>query len=226
MKIKGLIFDFDGLILDTEYAEFKSWEMILDSFQVNFPMENWLASIGISDSDFNIYTYLESHTDKKLNRDDILTTRENYLGQLLATQSILPGIENLIIEAKNKGLKLAVASGATNKWVTSNLKRIGLFNYFDGIHTREEVIYAKPDPALYYNALTNLGIDPDNAVAFEDSPNGIQAAKAAGLFCIAVPNYLTRMLDTSAADIILPTLKDFNLSKINALFEKQTINNA
>jgi HAD superfamily hydrolase (TIGR01509 family) len=222
MKIKGLIFDFDGLILDTEYAEFKSWEMVLASYQVNFPMEDWLSCIGISEYEFDIYKYLETHADKKLNRDDVLSARESYLGQLLATQSILPGVEELIIEAKNKGLKLAVASGASNKWVTSNLKRIGLINYFDGIHTREEVAHAKPDPALYNNAIKNLGISPECAVAFEDSPNGIRAAKAAGLFCVAVPNYLTKMLDTSAADVILPTLKDVGLSQINTFLEKQT----
>ncbi|MCE1255433.1 MAG: HAD-IA family hydrolase [Anaerolineae bacterium] len=222
MRIKAIIFDFDGLILDTELAEFKTWEWIYKTYQVKFPLQEWLSTIGISESSFDIYKHLEKELHNNISREEVIQKRDLHLHELLSLQPVMPGVKELVLEARQAGVKLAVASGASYNWVSSNLKRLGIFDYFNGVHTREEVPLGKPDPGVYLSALKNLQVDANEAVAFEDSPNGIKAARSAGLFCIAVPNTLTKMLDTSQANHSLSSIADVNLEKLNDLFIRQT----
>lgn len=224
MTINGLIFDFDGLIIDTEIAEFQSWNQISKLFGIELPIDQWSAYIG-TDGMFNVFEYLEKKLNKMIDRDQLTILRLEKEHVLINSQPVLPGVRELIIEAKQNKVGVALASSAPNQWVTSQLKRVGLINYFDGINTREDVKAVKPSPELYLNALNGLAISRSNAIAFEDSPTGIQAAKEAGIFCVAVPNQLTARLDTSQADVVLPTLNGINLSTLNNLFQKISNNN-
>jgi HAD superfamily hydrolase (TIGR01509 family) len=95
--------------------------------------------------------------------------------------------------------------------VTDHLDRLGLLDRFTAISTSEDGVPAKPEPAVYRRALDAIGIDASEAAAFEDSPNGVRAAKAAGLFCVAVPNRMTTGLDLSAADVVVASFLDFDL---------------
>ena len=119
---------------------------------------------------------------------------------------------HLIGEARD--LKLAIASSSTQKWVTRNLRKFGLLDQFDAVCTRDYVAAVKPDPALYLLALERLGVTADEAIAFEDSPPGILAAKRAGLFCIAIPNQLTKDLLLDRADRRLSSLLEFDLDDV------------
>jgi len=129
-------------------------------------------------------------------------------------QPLLPGIAACVASAKTRGLKLAVASSSTEDWVTGNLRKFALLDRFDAICTRDNVASVKPDPALYLLALEKLGVTADEAIAFEDSPPGILAAKRAGLFCIAIPNPLTRDLPLGLADRRLSSLEEFDLDHV------------
>jgi beta-phosphoglucomutase-like phosphatase (HAD superfamily) len=133
-------------------------------------------------------------------------------------QPLLPGVEACIASARAKGLMLAVASSSTEQWVRGNLTKFGLLEKFDAICTRDYVGGAvKPDPALYLLALERLGVAADEAIAFEDSPHGVLAAKRAGIFCVAVPNPLTKELSLELADRRIDSLEQFNLDDVYRL---------
>jgi HAD superfamily hydrolase (TIGR01509 family) len=132
----------------------------------------------------------------------------------MRAQPLLPGVVACISGAKARGLKLAIASSSTAAWVTHNLEKFALLDYFDAICTRDAVAAVKPDPALYHLALERLEVAADETIAFEDSPNGILAAKRAGIYCVAVPNQLTRELPLSLADRRLHSLEEFSLDHV------------
>lgn len=221
MKIRGLIFDFDGLILDTEQAEFQSWQEFFSIYQLDLPFSEWSLCIGTSNKAFDVYEYFKKKVGKPIPREEIDRVRVARLYELVNQLSPLPGVVNLIEDAKANGLKIGLASSSPYQWVSSHLKRLGLFPFFDSIRTKEDVVEVKPNPDLYLKSIEALGLSSSNAVVFEDSPNGIKAAKAAGLFCIAVPNQLTRMMDTSEADINLVSLDGVHLDFIEKQFNRK-----
>lgn len=134
--------------------------------------------------------------------------------ELLEKERVLPGVESLLKEAKETGLTTAIASSSDRPWVISHLKRLNLFHFFDAVLTQNDVNKVKPDPELFTSSLLALGIKPENAIAFEDSPNGIVAAKKTKLFVIGVPNLITSQLDLSGSDFILPSLQGLTIEKL------------
>lgn len=129
-------------------------------------------------------------------------------------QKLRPGVTDYLKQAKTLGLRVALASSSSRAWVTGYLKKYGLLDQFECIRTREDVVKVKPDPALYLSALQALGIRPEEAVAFEDSPNGALAAKAAGMFCVIVPNSITRTLTFGKFDLQLDSMSSMGLDEV------------
>jgi len=138
---------------------------------------------------------------------------------LIEAQPILPGVKQYLKDAKQLDLKIGLATSSTHAWVTGHLTRLGLIDYFDCIQSRDDVRRVKPTPEVYQNVINKLAVHPNEAIAFEDSPNGIKAAKSAGLFCVAVPNDMTRNLNLNQADLILSSLLDMPLSEVIARVE-------
>ncbi len=211
--MKALIFDFDGLILDTEVPEYQSWEEVYQTYGCVLPLEKWLECIGTADA-FNPYEYLEEQLGRSIDRVEVRLQRRPRFAELMADQKVLPGVEAYITTAKDLGLKLGVASSSPREWVVGHLSNLGLEKHFDAICCGDEVTETKPNPALYLNVLQALEIQGHEAIALEDSPNGILAAKRAGIFCIAIPNALTRQLSLSLADFQMGSLADLPLEQI------------
>jgi beta-phosphoglucomutase-like phosphatase (HAD superfamily) len=111
-------------------------------------------------------------------------------------------------------LKIGLASSSSCRWVEGHLARLGLRDYFEVVRAKDDVAVTKPDPALYRSAVEKLGVLPEQAIAFEDSANGVLSAKRAGLYCVAVPNALTRQTDTSLADLVLSSLEEMSLGDL------------
>jgi beta-phosphoglucomutase-like phosphatase (HAD superfamily) len=130
---------------------------------------------------------------------------------MILAQQVLPGILQCIDDAGVLGLKLGVASSSTRDWVSGHLERLGILSRFDCVRCRDDVNNAKPAPDLYLAVLDCLGVSPSDAVAIEDSPNGVMAAKQAGMRCVAIPNSITATLDLSQADVLLRSLSDVPL---------------
>jgi beta-phosphoglucomutase-like phosphatase (HAD superfamily) len=114
------------------------------------------------------------------------------------------------------GLKLAVASSSRHDWVDAYLSRLGLLDRFDAILCADDVTRTKPDPELYAAAVYRLGVETAAAIAIEDSPNGLRAARAAGLFCVATPNPMTALLPLDEADVVVASLSDLPLPELLA----------
>ena len=133
---------------------------------------------------------------------------------LIAEQVTLPGVEALLQAARRQGLKLGLASSSPREWVFEHLERLELLEYFQSIKTSDDVRHVKPDPELYLAVLEELGVPPHEAVAFEDSPNGMLSAKRAGMACVLVPNELTRQMPRPAADLELDSLAGHSLEEL------------
>jgi HAD superfamily hydrolase (TIGR01509 family) len=220
--IRALVFDFDGLILDTEYPDYQSWQEIYQAHGAHLPLSAWERSIGSMDLDLlDPYAYLEAQIGRPVDREEIRARRRSRLAELVAAQSVLPGVEDYLADARRLGLKLGLASSSSRAWVTGCLAQFGLNGAtFDCIRCGDEVKRTKPDPELYCAALGALGVRGDQAVALEDSPNGVVAAKAAGLTCVAVPNGLTRRLPFDGADLRLNSLADVPLERLLEALER------
>ena len=129
-------------------------------------------------------------------------------------QPLLPGVVDRVREARAAGLKTAVASSSISEWVEGWLARHRIHDLFDAVCTRDQVAQVKPAPDLFLLAAARLGVAPEECLAFEDSPNGIRAARAAGMRCVAIPNPLTRHLPLGEADLVVESLADHSLDEI------------
>jgi HAD superfamily hydrolase (TIGR01509 family) len=218
--IRALIFDFDGLILDTEVPDFESWQEIYAEHGCTLPFESWSGGIGTTNFSFNTFDYLASLVQRPLDRETLHAQHRRRYLEMVEAQAILPGVEDTIVEAKRLGLKIGVASSARREWVVGHLSRLGLEAHFACVKSSNDVRNTKPDPELYLAALEALDVLPEEAIALEDSPNGVAAAKSAGMFCVAVPNALTGQLDLSQADLQLASLADMPLEQLLAEAEK------
>lgn len=213
--IRGLIFDLDGLIVDTETPDYEAWQQVYHDHGVELPLEKWAGIIGgTGESDFDPCDYLEELVEMPIDREGIWIQRRKYYVERLDSQDSLPGVCEVLDAAQHMALKLAVASSSPENWVVGHLRRLGILERFDCICTADDVEKTKPDPALFLAAAHDLSLSPEEVIVFEDSPNGVLAAKRAGMFVVAVPNPITRQLDLSAADLWLESLKDVQLEKL------------
>lgn len=211
--IRAIVFDFDGLILDTELPEFQSWQEIYQAHGCTLPLAVWATCIGTTEA-FDPYAYLEEQLGRAIDREAVQLRQRQQCDALIAAQAVLPGVHDYIADARRLDLQLGVASSSSRAWVHGHLTRLELHQHFVCIACRDDVPRTKPDPALYQAALAALGVRPEEAIALEDSPNGILAAKRAGLFCVAVPNVLTRQLPLDHADLQIPSLAALPLSEL------------
>jgi HAD superfamily hydrolase (TIGR01509 family) len=217
--IRALVFDFDGLILETETAAFQAWDEIFREHGVELSRERWHDIIG-RDSRFDVHGHLEELTGRAHDRDATKAKRNARRDEIVSAEKILDGVVELFREAKTEGLKVGVASSSSREWVCGHLARLSFIEGWDAIVCRADVEHAKPAPDLYLKAIETLGVSPGDAVALEDSPNGIAAAKAAGLRVVAVPNPLTAVLDLHAADALVPSLADMTLARLRDLISR------
>jgi HAD superfamily hydrolase (TIGR01509 family) len=221
MTIKGLIFDFDGLILETEEPIFQSWQELYYTYGRQLSYDDWAGIIGTAEATFDPATALEKQLGCQLDWETIGSQRLQREQELIAHQTPLPGVVEMLCDARRLGLKVGLASSSPCKWVTGHLDRLGLINYFDCIMGGDDVQLTKPDPELYLRALAGLDLRPEEVLVFEDSPNGVWAAKFAGLFCVAVPTEMTHQLPLEHADLRLNSLADLPLEKLIEQVQKQ-----
>ena len=210
MSFRALIFDFDGLILDTEGPVYRSWLEVYQAHGEALPFERWVQIVGSTTAGFHPQHHLEERLGRPLSQE-VLDGRIGRRTEMILAEPLLPGIVQHVDAAKALGLKVGVASSSTRDWVRSHLDRLGILDRFDCIRCRDDVIHAKPEPDLYLAVLDGLEVSAAEALAIEDSPNGVIAAKRAGLRCVAIPNPITASLDLSQADLQLRSLADVTL---------------
>jgi HAD superfamily hydrolase (TIGR01509 family) len=214
VEIHAVVFDFDGLVLDTELPVYTSWCAAFEAHGAAPPtIEEWSAMIGTADA-VDMHAWLAERADRPIDRDAMDQSRRAHRDALLEVEVVRPGVLAWLAEADAARLRLAIASSSPADWVDEHLGRLGLTERFAVIVTAGGALRGKPAPDVYLEACARLGVDPAYALAVEDSPNGIAAAKAAGLRCVNVPNELTARLDRSAADVRLSSLADCTLADV------------
>ncbi len=212
--IRALVFDFDGLILETESPIYQSWKEMYQAYHQELSWDTWADIIGRSEIAWDPLEELETLLGKKLDRPRLEEARRQREMEMILAQPIMPGVVEYLEAARQRGMLLAVASSSSYSWVHGHLSRLGLRDYFSCLRTSSDVQHAKPDPELYLSVLHCLDTSASEALALEDSPHGITAAKRAGLYCVAVPNDMTRCLETGHADLTLNSLLDLSLEQL------------
>ena len=213
IPIRAVVFDFDGLVLDTELPIFAAWCAVFEAHDAVPPtIEEWSAGLGTTDG-LDVESWLRERVGRPIDFDAVNESRRMHRDELLALERALPGVEAWLDEAEDAGYGLAIASSSPDDWVHEHLDRIGLRSRFSTVVTAGGVLRSKPAPDTYLEACARLGVATGDALALEDSPNGIAAAKAAGLHCVTVPHPLTETLDLSAADLRLPSLAHCTLAE-------------
>jgi HAD superfamily hydrolase (TIGR01509 family) len=208
VRIKALVFDFDGLIIDSETPVFQTWRETFAKHGRELHVSFWADVIGRPVQHFDLYAYVRENFDATVDADGLRHFHRERITALTVLQPLLPGVLDYLESARRLGLALGVASSSSREHVHGHLQRLGLLDYFKTTKCFEDTGRHKPDPAPYLAVLEELHAAPNEAIAFEDSPNGIASAKAAGIFCVAVPNGITKHLAIGHADYRLNSLAD------------------
>ncbi|HEV2249673.1 MAG TPA: HAD-IA family hydrolase [Candidatus Limnocylindria bacterium] len=213
--IRALVFDFDGLILETETPAYQAWVEVYREFGHELPKELWLEYIGREGGWFDALAYLEGLIGPRADRDAIERRRDARKTELVMAVGEAAGLRALLTDGRARGLRLAVCSSSTPKWVLGHLDRLELRSFFDHVQCRDRPdLRAKPAPDLYLAACAGLGVRPHEAIAFEDSRNGMLAAQAAGMRCVVVPNALTNAMDLDRAEHRFESLASVSLQPL------------
>ncbi len=216
--LKALLLDFDGLLYDTEGAVYGAWNDLYVRYGHRLEIDLWVReSIGRPPgaSDFDPVAHLQRLVGRELDPEAVRVAGDEGKRERLPDR-LMPGADRLLQDARARGLRTAIVTSNHSENVRGHLARAGCTFSFDALVSAEgDGARGKPSPTLYLEALAVLGLAPEQAVALEDSPNGVAAAKAAGLTCIAVPNALTRgAAGLAAADLVLESLTQVNLDDL------------
>jgi HAD superfamily hydrolase (TIGR01509 family) len=215
VAIRGLLFDFDGLLVDTETPSRLVWEELYREHGHELPQDHWATLVGTIGAPFDPFGHLEQLVGRPLDEQALTTRRRAREYELTDLEELRPGVEDYFAEAERRGLRTAVVSSSDDEWIARHLGRLGFLEGLDAIVAANgDTERAKPRPDLYVEALDRLELKPHEAIAFEDSPHGVTAAKAAGLVCVAVPNPITATLAFDDADLVLESLADVPLAEL------------
>ncbi len=216
--LKALIFDFDGLILDTETPEVLVWQSIYREYGFELPVDEWAKTIGgYGISNFDAAEHLALLSQGRLEPAPMRTRYRRESELLIHASDIMPGVVNLIEQAREQGVQVAIGSSSPHSWVDTHAKRLGIFHYFKHIICQDDVApgRTKPNPDIYLKALEVLKVQNTEAVVFEDSLNGVEAARRAKIFVVAVPNPLTSKMGVSG-DLTVSSLANLSLQELQA----------
>lgn len=205
--IQAVIFDLDGLMVDTEPMARRSWEMVIADFGLHLDEPTFQQMIGLRRMDSAILV-LEK-LDLDLAPDELLERKEIHLADLLDNGiPIMPGLKRLVEELKQRELPWAVATSSPISYAEPILRNLGLEADCQAIASGDEVKHGKPAPDVYLLASERLAVSPESCLALEDSIPGVKAAVAAGMLTVAVPNRHTNEDAFNLADYVLPSLNE------------------
>jgi putative hydrolase of the HAD superfamily len=214
----ALVFDFDGTLVDTETAEYESVRLVWADHGHHYELTRWTPWVGGA-VPVPWLDELEAVLGEPIDREGLHRQSRRYNRELLNLVQPRPGVTRLLAEAADAGVPLAIASNAPADWVEGHLSRLGLWHHFephDAVVTVDRVRRPKPHPEAYLTAVARLGATPDRSVAFEDSTTGLAAARAAGLFTVAVPGPMSSGHDLDGADRRHASLAEVSLPDLAA----------
>ncbi|MHB8295958.1 MAG: HAD family hydrolase [Acidimicrobiales bacterium] len=220
---RAVIFDFDGLIVETERPQYQAWREAYQEAGEDLTLAQWSQVIGRSGY-VDPIAELEARLGHEIDRRGVDARRRARAAELIASCELCPGVGETLDQAADLGLLTAVASSSSADWVLPLLARFGLEARFPVVTCYDGTCPSKPAPELYLKALEALGVTAGEALALEDSENGMQAAKAAGMACVVVPTDMTKHMDFTRADAVIARLGDPPLPELlEALWENSAL---
>ncbi len=210
MKIKprGVIFDFDGVLVDTEWAIYQSWVKLFAREGQEISIETYSPCLGAGYSHWNPADYLESLTGKTYDWEIETPARQAVLEAELELMGLMPGAQELMNWCQAQHIPMAVASSSSRRWVAGWLNKLNIYDKFAGVFTRTDGYPVKPDPSLFLAARECLNVPAEDCLIIEDSENGTISAQRAQISCVAVPNRMTRHSDFSRAALVVDNLQE------------------
>ena len=219
--MRALIFDFDGLIVDTESAIYEAWRELYLHHGHDLPPATYVQCVGSTFAHYDPMAELEVLTGGPVAWSELLPRKDERIRELQRRLDTMPGIRALLAEAAREGLPCAVASSSQRSHVQGWLDRVGIADAFSVIRTRDDVVLAKPAPDLFLAAAELLGFSPSQTLVLEDSANGLRAARAAGAPCVIVPSPVTRGSDFTGAAAIIETLEGVVLEHLREMHSRR-----
>ncbi len=210
---KALIFDLDGLIMETEAAYCRIWQRKFRKAGLDFDLKGFQKLVGAHHvaGGYRPDEVLAAHLNNGVTAVELRKAVSIEARRKIFHTEALPGVMRVLEDAEARGLHLAVGSSSEEYWVHGHLKRLGIFERFGSIVSSSDVKDAKPAPDIFLKVLEDLGVEAENALVLEDSNNGVVAAHRAGIRVVAVPNEVTRGQDFSLAAAIIPSLELLDL---------------
>jgi HAD superfamily hydrolase (TIGR01509 family) len=214
--VDAVVFDFDGLLVDTEWSIYEMAASTFAEFDIELPVPVWATVVGLADeSDW--WTRLCTENEWTVDREDWWRRYHAIDRSFRESLPALPGVVELLDDLESAGVPTGIASSSGRDWIEGHLGRLGLLDRFATVAGVDRTGVGKPAPDVYLLACADLGAEPARSVAVEDSRHGIAAAKAAGMACVAVPSRITRHTDLSAADLTVGSLADIGVADLAAL---------
>lgn len=220
MTLEAVIFDFDGLILDTEWAIYESARIAFEMHGHVLSVEAWSTTVGTNGD--NDDTWWEQVCDAAgVAGFELALFEAAYEAQDRSSRDrlpALPGVVELLEALSDAGVATGIASSSSRAWLDRHIDRLELGAHF-GTLVGSDVVggVGKPAPDVYLRACADLGVEPTRSVALEDSAHGTTAAKAAGMTVVAVPSRITRFNDFGHADLVVDSLLALDLARLQAL---------
>jgi HAD superfamily hydrolase (TIGR01509 family) len=206
MNFAAVLFDFDGVLVDTEWAIYQAWLRTFEAQGHDLPLEIYTRCIGSDFATWSPKTHLEDLSGLAFDWHDLDAKRQEAIMADLAGEGTMPGVIPLLEKLAAMEIRRAVVSSSSHHWVDGWLEKLEFAGHFESVVCRGDAPRIKPAPDLYQEAARRLGLDPADCLVIEDSLNGMLAGKAAGMQVWIVPNRVTAGLDFSAADRIFPSL--------------------
>ncbi len=219
MAVEAVVFDFDGLIMDTESTMLASWQHEWQWHGLELDTASFFADHG-GDVSEHRYAKLAAAVGPAYDRAASHARRLAHRDQLNARLDLQPGIADWLTQAGYLGLRLAVATSSGRGWASEHLHRRGSLAAFEFLACGDEVARPKPDPGVYLLALERLRLPADQVVAVEDSPHVVAAAQAAGLRCVAIPNRHADAARFATADLVLASAAEQRLHEVLQALDK------
>lgn len=207
--IKGVIFDHDGTLVDSERKHYGLWVDILKPYGIEFSELEYKQHLAGVPTHFNA-EYLVEHYPIPLSADELFAKREIATRESLGREAcpLVPGARECVEWVVSQNLQTAIATGAAFSEVKPTLEQHGFERYFSIVACRDNVVNAKPAPDVYQHALDKMELNADQCVAIEDSPTGLQSALACGLQCLVVENEYSHGHDFSGATAVFQHMDD------------------
>jgi beta-phosphoglucomutase family hydrolase len=205
---KAIIFDMDGVIVDSEPLHYESEKKILARLGYDFPRELHRKYIGYA-NEYNFWRDLQKEYGISLNIQTLMLEKRDYFLKHLSHITLIKPAFTLLERLTKAGVPVALASSSSMEFITAILEKFDLTHFFSVIQSGDDLKNGKPAPDIFLIAAKKINIKPEHCIVIEDSLNGVKAGHTAGMTVIAVPNEYTKMLDFSLADYQLSSLDQF-----------------